>query len=158
MWLQWPSFWLNITTPRVTYEKYATRFRDVVVVLILRVCTFLHRFALRKILFNQAVEDFLISRSLVNIQGSGRGWEWGCRVPLSYASEAKSCTYFGSGQAVMQMITTSNKLSILFLLKGKTILYQSFVRILLAQFFLLMLRFQWEPKNRMEMYVARLRS
>ena len=51
-------FWLNITTPRVTYKKYATRFRDVVVVLILRVCTFLHRFALRKMLFNQAVKDF----------------------------------------------------------------------------------------------------
>ena len=54
-----------------------------------------------------------------------------CVGILSYAYGA-CCTYFGSGQAVMQMITTSNKLSILFLLKGKTILYQSFVRILLA--------------------------
>ena len=30
----------------------------------------------------------LDSRSLVNIWGLGRGWEWGGKVPLSYSSQA----------------------------------------------------------------------
>ena len=78
-------FWLNITTPRVTYEKYATRFRDVVVVLILRVCTFLHRFALRKMLFNQAVKDFFnFHAASLTYGGRGGARSGGCRVPLSY--------------------------------------------------------------------------
>ena len=36
--------------------------------------------------------------------------------------------FFGSSQAIIQMITTSSKLSILFLFKGKIILYQLSVR------------------------------
>ena len=39
---------LNITTLLVTYEKYVTRFRDVVVVLILRVCTWVFQFPLKR--------------------------------------------------------------------------------------------------------------
>ena len=57
----------------------------------------------------------------------------------------------------MQMITTSSKLSKLFLFNGETIQYQVSVHISPAYFFLLS-KILMETKTEIEMDVARLRS
>ena len=71
----------------------------------------MYRFALRKVLFNYAIED------LFNVHATSLTFG-------AFPGLVESRIYFGSSQAVMQMITTSSKLSIPFLLKGKIMVYK----------------------------------
>ena len=76
----------------------------------------------------------------------GRGWESPSKLFISDLLKVTLILV----QAVMQMITTSSKFSELFLLKGK--LYC--INCLFVYFFQFMLRFQWKPKNLIEIHVA----
>ena len=123
---------LNITTPCVTYKRYASRLLDVLVVLILRVCTWVFYFPVKhsrpyencgysrgcKYNFDFFIHTFLNCFPLRivlfnktqkncfpcshNQCGWGRGWESPSKL---FISDLLKVTFI-LVQAVMQMITT----------------------------------------------------